>query len=541
MSTSTHYNITQEGINELPFDDFYRDLLPPQLEENREFYGSCGKEHYRLLAYMSTLFNGSPIIEIGTHKGLSAMALSYNPNNIIHTFDIEKKYVSVVDDTKNIHFHLKNLFDREVLMSWASTILECPFIFVDVDPHNGVMEIELFHLLQGIGYRGFVLWDDIWYFKEMRNHFWYQVPDVIRYDLTLVGHWSGTGVTVFDPSITFHKNKTDDWTLVTAYFDLTRFDDASPEIRERNLGHYMLNAKSTMSLPYNLVVYCEEKHLEVLKAMRPYYLQDRVRYHVVDFDDLYFRIGGSDENKDPGMTFSAYRQVIKNNRLVKPTVDNRNTPSYYLLCMARYIIMKQTIDTNVFGSTHFGWINICIERMGYSNLVHLDEALGVHRNKFSTCYIDYIPEGVVNDLREYFINGGRCGMCSGFFTGDAYYMWTVADLIENQFIEYLKAGYGHADEQLYSPVYFKNPNLFQHYYGDYHQMITNYVWIYQAPSVPILHFIRNSFDWRNFSKCYEACQVVWESYCSGKCELSFNDKIWLCYYYMLSQKECLTH
>ena len=48
-----------------------------------EFYGSIGKEHYKLLSYLSTLFNNSIIIDIGTHRGSSALALSYNSTNII--------------------------------------------------------------------------------------------------------------------------------------------------------------------------------------------------------------------------------------------------------------------------------------------------------------------------------------------------------------------------------------------------------------------------------------------------------------------------
>jgi hypothetical protein len=407
------------------------------------------------------------------------------------------------------------------------------------------METVLYVWLQEIGYKGVAIWNGIWYLKDMRNNFWYNIPDSVRHDLTLVGHWTGTGVTTFGDcsnGIRFNGNDNSRWTLVTAYFDLTRFDDATREIRERDEGHYMSNARSTMALPYNLVVYCEEKHLDGLRSMRPSYLQDRVVYRVVDFDELYFRRGKENtpnENKDPGFNFKAYREMIRSNRCGNPYyVDNRNTPSYYLLCMARYIMMKETIELNSFGSTHFGWINVCIERMGYSNLVHLDEALGLYRDKFSTCYIDYIPEALVNNVGEYF-HWGRCGMCSGFFTGNAHYMWTVADLFENQFLEYLRAGYGHADEQLYSPVYFKNPELFSQYYGDYQQMITNYAWVYEAPSVPIVHFIRNSFDCRNFAKCYEACRVVWGSYCRGKCELSVNDKLWLCYYYMLSEKEVM--
>lgn len=533
--------ITAEQIAaETDFDAYF---VSRGLEKNNhdfdEFYQPPGKQHYRLLAYLSSLFSNSEIFDIGTHRGSSAMALAYNPTNTIHTFDIQQNYDWHMRTFENIHFHMDNLFDREVFLRWAPTILACPFLFVDVDPHNGKMESDLFALLQEINYQGFVVWDDIYYFPEMRNQFWYNVPDNVKYDLTLLGHWSGTGVTTFHPTLQFPKADNRDWTLVTAYIDLTKYSDATPDIVARNDAYYLSHAVSTMSLPYNLIVYCEESHLERLRSLRPAYLQDRVVYRLISFDDLYFKKGHeSTENKDKeGGTFATYREQIRKQRQGNPHyVNNRNTPSYYLFCMARYIMMKETVDRNPFASTHFGWINLCIERMGYTNLVHLDEALSLHRDKFSTCYIDYLPPEMIADLPTYF-QWGRCTMCSGFFTGNAPYMWQVADLIENQFLEYLQQGYGHADEQLYSPVYFKHPDLFEHYYGDYKQMITNYAHVYEAPSAPIYHFIRNSFDRGNYAKCYEACQYVWNSFCLNKVDLSFNDRMWLSYYYLMSRKE----
>lgn len=89
-------------------------------------------------------------------------------------------------------------------------------------------------------------------------------------------------------------------------------------------------------------------------------------------------------------------------------------------------------------------------------------------------------------------------------------MYKVCDLIEKKFLYYLEEGYGHADEQLYSPVYFENPDLFEHYYGDYQQMITNYVEIYEKPEAPIQNFIRNSFYKkiiRNVMKHVSLCYV----------------------------------
>lgn len=68
--------------------------------------------------------------------------------------------------------------------------------------------------------------------------------------------------------------------------------------------------------------------------------------------------------------------------------------------------------------------------MGYQNLIHLDEALSVHRDKFSTCYIDYIPKSLIDHPNEYF-RYGRCSMCSVFFTGNTTYMKQVCHAIED--------------------------------------------------------------------------------------------------------------
>jgi hypothetical protein len=111
-------------------------------------------------------------------------------------------------------------------------------------------------------------------------------------------------------------------------------------------------------------------------------------------------------------------------------------------------------------------------------------------------------------------------MCSGFFTGNKEYMYKVCDLIVDKFLQYLDIGYGHADEQLYSPVYFENPELFEHYYGDYQQMITNYKYIYEACENPIKNFINNSFKYNDFIKCIECCEFILKSLKLNKCQVN---------------------
>jgi hypothetical protein len=553
--------ITKEKIDSVSFDEYYNDIIKDPIiinyieskykdDDINEFFQKPGKNHYRLLSYLSTLFNDSLIIDIGTHRGQSAAALSYNESNTIYTFDIfDKVYNKKIKTRNNIHFFTDDLFDEKIQEKWKNKILKSAFIFLDVDPHNGNMEFELYNYLKKIDYKGFVICDDIWHFKEMRDNFWYKIPDKYRYDFSHLGHFSGTGIICMNDDIHFFpsKNENKNWTLVTAYFNLTKCPDASKEIIERNQEYYMSHSISTLQLPYNLVIYCDEESLPLIQKNRPEYLKEKTRYEIRDFDDLHFsppkkyNLSIENSNKNINNTFKYYRNKIIENRSKHPyEFDNRNTASYYLFCMSRYLMLKEAIENNYFNSTHFCWINFCIERMGYTNIMHLNEALSVNRDKFSTCYIDYVPENIIKNLKEYFL-WGRCSMCSGFFTGNEEYMYKVCDLVENKFLEYLDLGYGHADEQLFSPVYFENPDMFEHYYGDYHQMITNYKYIYENPEAPVYNFIRNSFHNKNYKKCLEACIYVWDSYCLGKCNYNVDYIKEISYYYMMSKKEIEFH
>jgi len=42
-------------------------------------------------------------------------------------------------------------------------------------------------------------------------------------------------------------------------------------------------------------------------------------------------------------------------------------------------------------------------------------------------------------------------------------------------------------------------------------MITNYKYIYEAVEPPIYNFIRNSYKNKDYKKCKEACDFVWQS------------------------------
>jgi len=498
--------VRNEDLATIDLKSLVQPVLKDYTIDHDELFGVPGQQHYTLLAYLASLHPGSTIIDIGTHKGASALSLSTATKATIYSFDIQRKVF--LRDLPNVNYELADIWDETVFEHWEKIIMDSAIIVLDVDPHNGTMEYDMYLRLKQKGYKGLIICDDIWYFKEMRDKFWYLIPSEEKVDITALGHWSGTGVISFVPRPdivweTYAGLRTigalpkSTYTIVTAYFDLTRMPDASNAIKARPKGYYLEHARATLALDQPLVVYCEEDSLEALKALRPAHLQEKTQFYTVDFESL---------------PMTKYRNKIRENRVSHPyRGDERNTASYYLLCMARYALLKRIMDENPFKTTQFAWLNVCIERMGYANLVHLDEVFSgpVLREKVSTTYIDYVSKDTLAPAQKYY-EFGRCSLCSGFFTGAMPYLYDFCNRIEEKFLYYLGLGYGHADEQLYSPVYFDAPEIFDVYYGDYSSMITNYAYAYET-KMPLQYVIPKSLAARDFRTCIHACKHMWKS------------------------------
>lgn len=491
--------------------------LRPLVATPEEFFASG--EHYRLLAHLSTRVRGGPIVDVGTHRGDSALALSYGGGRVF-SLDVEDR-AGGRPHPDNVTRHIDDVFTPAGRARWESILLGSSIIFVDVDPHDGERERELVKWLQGRDYRGLIVLDDIWHFKAMRDHLWYRIEPKYRTDATAVGHWSGTGIVSFGDRVDVEGDgkpgDTDDWTLVTGYFDLTKKSDASDAIRARPASHYLDDhAASVLSLDQNLVVFCEPETLDKVWSMRPAWLHHRTRVVVQAFEDF---------------PLARYRdRIVANRGGGWCERDPRNTASYYLFCMARYAMVKRAIADNPFSSTHFAWINVCIERMGYKNLVHLPDALRRHRRRFSTCFIDYVSEERAGDLAAYFGPHGcahgcaaGCTMCSGFFTGDAEHMGAVCTEVEREFVRCVEAGYGHADEQLFPLVYYRRPDLFDWYVGDYTEMVTNYDRVREHPERPVRNLLANSLAAGDAAVAKRAAGMLLESHDGEYCTLDEAD------------------
>lgn len=187
---STYIHLSRTTLAQLPNGSMIESL---SLESNDNFLQVAGKQHYRMLAYISSVFSHIQIADIGTSSGGSAMALASNLLNRIYSLDRvncrTKDYLAVT----NASFNVGNFDDVQIF----SKILKSSVILLDIQ-HEGPDEIRFVSMLNKANWNGILICDDITLNDAMRN-FWAGI-DRPKYDVTKYGHGdngSGTGIVLF--------------------------------------------------------------------------------------------------------------------------------------------------------------------------------------------------------------------------------------------------------------------------------------------------------------------------------------------------------
>lgn len=175
-------------------------------EHAKYFMAPAGNEIYKLLAYISKKLGAGgdgeepvTVSDVGTLRGSSALALSYNDKVQVMTYDTTN-HIMKADGTKTITFRPNVV--RKIVSGQAvvSKIAESMVVVLDIDPHDGIEEAKFVTKLQQYGFKGLLVVDNIKISAAMQT-FWDNVPASLKkVDVTSMGHWVGTGIIVFDPS-----------------------------------------------------------------------------------------------------------------------------------------------------------------------------------------------------------------------------------------------------------------------------------------------------------------------------------------------------
>jgi predicted O-methyltransferase YrrM len=171
--------------------DFYQKYYV--FDDTHHFALSTG-EHYKLLTYISFLYNDITILDIGTADGASCLALAQNKNNKVISYDINNITLPFANDYTNVEF--KNL---DINHENVDIIKSAKIILLDAK-HDGIMEKTFADILDSINYEGYVICDDVYSSVHPENTEWFDSVTIEKYNLTEIGHSHGTGL------LNYYKN-----------------------------------------------------------------------------------------------------------------------------------------------------------------------------------------------------------------------------------------------------------------------------------------------------------------------------------------------
>lgn len=140
-------------------------------------------EPYAEYIKLSNSRSNITIIDIGTYRGFSAVALASNKTNMVHSFDIGN-YIEI-----ELPFNVQ--FTKTGALQIPKSLLrEASIILLDVDPHDGKQEPEIFKYIKASGFKGIVIADDVNFNQGMKDWF----NSVTEKKELANWHHTGTGI-----------------------------------------------------------------------------------------------------------------------------------------------------------------------------------------------------------------------------------------------------------------------------------------------------------------------------------------------------------
>ena len=187
------------------------------LQESSMQYGV--DQYYVILSHLSTYFNNSIIVDMGTLTGGSAQALAYNKSNTVYTYDVLEDGTAIQRFARVECENIKYIIGDCIRDNWAGMVmldgvppmsdkkifLSSELIFLDVDPHDGRQENDVLNFLISNNWKGIMVCDDIGLGKEIPNSHppmreWWDRIDLPKYDISnnIYASGTGTGIICFD-------------------------------------------------------------------------------------------------------------------------------------------------------------------------------------------------------------------------------------------------------------------------------------------------------------------------------------------------------
>ena len=225
-----------------------------------------------------------------------------------------------------------------------------------------------------------------------------------------------------------------------------------------------------MAIAVNLVIYGDSETIPLLKEKRAHYGHtEKTVFCEIEKCDIW--------------SFQYIDKVRENRRHYFPTANLRHDEEIHLLQNNKAQFVLETIESNPFQTTHFGWtdsflgkdtIRIC-QDYHMDVLPNLlaeicDEKFHIQvMNVTNKCFKE------ADKKREYY-EQYRWVICGGFYVCGAEVGMRILNRVKELFLDTLHAGYGHGEEMLYLEILDEFDEDIVRSYGDYAQIWNNFKW-----------------------------------------------------------------
>jgi len=261
-----------------------------------------------------------------------------------------------------------------------------------------------------------------------------------------------------------------DVTIVTAIYNI-RAIEKNKYSTNTTIETYLNRGKEfILNLPYNLVIFvddpddCSDDSDEYKKEVN--HMHNIIKEHRIyptyiyklNLKKTYF-YKYLPELTDLVKTFKIYNISTE-----------KDTPHYIILNNNKFDFIKRAIDMNVFNSSHFMWIDFGINHVA-KNVEMIHSWIDKIPNKIKQlCINPYVEDEKPKELfrNVYHHTAG------GLFSGDIPHLLKYVELFIKKTNDIYEDNWYQLDEAVMSIVQKENPELFEMYYGDYGQIISNY-------------------------------------------------------------------
>lgn len=243
-------------------------------------------------------------------------------------------------------------------------------------------------------------------------------------------------------------------TIVTCFYDIRSMENNSGNVR--NVDTYFEKGKFVLNLPYNLIIFTEEKYREKFINLR----KDNLNKTLIicqPLDETYF------------WKYNADIIRLQNTYIISNINKIKDTPLYIILTYNKFDFIEKAIHVNPFDSNRFLWLDFGITHVSTSpELIHN----WIYNIPEKVKIMEIAAYGHVN-TKEYFKKVHH-NHAAGLFSGSKSYLLNFVGAFKNMICETINDDWYQLDEAIISMVTGKYPSLFELYYGDYKDIICNY-------------------------------------------------------------------